>query len=144
MDRGLHFPSRFHVKLLTHLQKSVRKHPKLFPKKPEHVKQTKSRTSGANYCFKSGPHMAPQADAQSGECSYIDLLSFIDSLFKNWTFMTQACTFTSLSDLHPCFSLRVFSLGAMSYSSLEEHIAFCYGFNIIPKYCSTNDLLNQT
>ena len=36
-----------------------------------------------NSFFKSRPHMAAQADPQSGKCSYIDLLSFILSA-KTW------------------------------------------------------------
>ena len=77
--------------------------------------------------------MASQADPQSGKCSCIDPLSFIFSL-KTGLSGPKHSLLPQVVDLNPSFALkRFFSFGALVDIFLEEHIAFCDGFDIIQK-----------
>ena len=107
--------------------------PKKFPKKLKTPFFCEDRCFVQNGFFKSRPHMAAQADPQSGKCSYIDPLSFI---FSSKTGLSRPKHSLSLHvvDLNPSFSWKsIFSFGAIWGSFLEEHIAFCGGLDIILK-----------
>ena len=81
MTPSHHFLSRFQAKILTNSLRYLRKHPKPPSKKSPNNTSTFPKTDclSENSFFKSRPRMAPQADPQSGKCSYIDPLSFIVS-----------------------------------------------------------------
>ena len=120
--------------------KSLQTHRNLFgntkthpPKKPKNVFCFENRCFVQNGFFKSRPHMAPQADPQSGKCSYIDLLSFIFSS-KTQISGPRHSLLPQVFDLNPSFSWKsIFSFGAFFDLFLEEHRAFCDGFDIILK-----------
>ena len=70
--------------------KSLQTHRNLFgnaqnhpPKNPKNVIFFENRCFVQNGFLKSRPHMAAQADPQSGKCSYIDPLSFILSSIRD-------------------------------------------------------------
>ena len=69
--------------------------------------------------------------------------SFFHTFCKNLISTITKLTFTRCFDLNPSFSWKsTFSFGAIWDLFLEEHIAFCDGFDIILKYDPENDLIN--
>ena len=76
--------------------------------------------------------MAPQADPQGGEHSYIDLVSFMNSFFK--TGFSRRRRSLLLLDLSPSFSWKAFCIWSQFGLFLEEHIAVRDGFYIIQNY----------
>ena len=132
--------------MLTNLQKSLRKRPESSSDKNQKNKNFKfyeNRFQVGLIFFESRPHMAAQADLQSGKCSYIDPLSFIFSS-KTGLWGSKHNFLPQVFDLNPSSSWKsTFSFGAILDLFLEEQIAFCDGFDIILKYDPKNDLLNN-
>ena len=63
------------------------------------------------------------------------LILFLSYLLRKLHFYDQEQTFTSCFDPNPSFSWKqTFSFGAIWDLFLEEHTAFCDGFDIILKY----------
>ena len=86
--------------------------------------------------------MTPQADPQSGKCSYIDPLSFILSSKTGLSLPTHSLL-PHVFDLNPSFSWKnTFSFGAI-WDLFLEYTACCDGFDIILKYDPKNDLINK-
>ena len=108
-----HFSSRFQAKIPTNLQKSLRKHPKP-PSKKNQKTSTFLKTDFLleNSFFKSRPHMAAQADPQSGTCSYIDLLSVILS--------SKTGLYDQQTDLHPVLLISTPVLPEKALFHLEQ------------------------
>ena len=75
------------------------------PTKSQNVKCSETDFVGKHVFFKSRPRMAPQADPQSGKCSYIDLLSFIFSSKTGFSRPTHSLL-PQVLDLNRSFFLK--------------------------------------
>ena len=85
--------------MITNLQKSFWKR----PESPAENTFLKTVFLSENTFFKSRPRMAPQADPQSGKCSYIDPLSFIRSS-KTGLLRSKHNLLPRVFDLNPSLS----------------------------------------
>ena len=139
LDRMLNWPLHIIFRLgskptclQTHrnLFENAQNHP---PQKTQNVNISQNRCFVQNGFFKSRPHMAAQADPQSGKCSYIDSLSFILSS-KTGLSRPKNDLLPQVFNLDPRFSWKsTFSFGAFFDLFFEGHRAFCGGFDIILK-----------
>ena len=116
-------------------------HPKK-SKKIRNVKLSENRCFVQNGFFKNRPHMAAQADPQSGKCSYIDRLSFILS--------SQTVLLRSKTDLYLMFwSQPQFFM--KTHFFIWSHLGFisCRTYSLLrrvrhnSKIESKSDLLNK-